>query len=403
MAFQIIWLSRVYSFEQKTFNHDVVTSIREVYDELGIRVEGHEQLNKLIELPEPHSFLFRIDTVPDMEKVYAIVERELEERNIFTSCEISVYSRTARKYIQQMLTEPAAHNYATKPKFKAPKFERDYNYISLYFPNRNRFILSAMQFWTITTSILFVVIIILASCLFYLYRQKFLNELQKDFVNNISHEFKTPLAVMKIAAEVLAGDQILDQPEKLAKYSRIIQEQTDHLQDHVEKLLKLSYDGKQLLKPRLAPGVVNDLIRKTLHSLSPLIEQKKAVITLDLEAENRAVMVNAEAMQMVVANLVENALKYAQEPQITLRTGLQGSYYYLSCSDNGPGIDKKHRKKIFDRFYRVPTGNVHNVKGFGLGLSFVKIIVSKHGGRVTVDSEPGKGSTFTILLPLPKH
>lgn len=400
LVFQVIWLTRVYTYEQKMFNGNVVKCIRQIYEEIPLTTDARHRLNSLIERPDPHTFLFKVDSLPEMDELFPILERELSMNNIQASCEVAFYDPEKKEFTEHKITDITVPHFVGAEKKLTTTYKRNHPYVSLNFPYRNRYILGEMRFWIITTSILFVFIIILASSLVYLYRQKFLNELQKDFVNNISHEFKTPLAVMKIASEVLRNGQIASQPEKLNKYSSIIQEQTDHLENQVDKLLRSSYSKEFLLKPELKPVVINDTIKHTLHILEPLIISRQASIELFLEPGNQAISADPVEIQMVLVNLIENALKYSENPLITLRTSIEKQYYVISCADNGPGIEKKYTPRIFDKFYRVPTGNVHNVKGFGLGLNFVKTVVSKHRGRIKVKSVPGEGSNFILYLPL---
>jgi two-component system phosphate regulon sensor histidine kinase PhoR len=228
--------------------------------------------------------------------------------------------------------------------------------------------LGEMNFWIISSVALFLALIGLAISLFYFYRQKFLAEVQKDFVNNFTHEFKTPLAVLKIASDVLAQPDIGENPDRLNSYSSIIQSQTSHLQNQVEKLLKsASAENKKfpIEKETVKPA---RLIEQALNKLQPLIEQRQARI--DLKVDNYETDIHADKghLELAIINILENALKYSNAPHIIVETGKEESDYFISVKDNGIGIEKKYIKDIFKKFYRVPTGNVHDVKGFGLGL-----------------------------------
>ena len=280
---------------------------------------------------------------------------------------------------------------------------KDYDHILLYFPHRQEYVLEQMDFWIVSTVVLFLALIGLAASLFYFYRQKFLAETQKDFVNNFTHEFKTPLAVMKIASDVLSQGSILQQPDRLERYATIIRNQTEHLQSQVERLLRTaSIETKDLPinKEEVDPQL---LIEQALGKVQPLIEQKKAKIELkmeDLNGTRGRVHADKAHLELAVVNLLENALKYSSEPHIVVETGHIEDDFFISVKDNGVGIEKQYLKNIFKKFYRVPTGDIHDVKGFGLGLNFVKRIIDAHKGKIKVNSLPGIGTEFRLFIPL---
>jgi len=257
-----------------------------------------------------------------------------------------------------------------------------------------------MDFWIISSGILFIALIGLAVSLFYFYRQKFLAEVQKDFVNNFTHEFKTPLAVMKIASGVLAQENILHQPDRLERYATIIKNQTEHLQHQVEQLLKAASSESKNLPLQKENIDAHQLIEQALNKVQPLIEEKRARIELKMEDGNGTLHADRAHLELAVVNLLENALKYSSEPRIVVETGSAEDEFYISVKDNGVGIEKKYLKSIFKKFYRVPTGDIHNVKGFGLGLNFVKRIIDAHNGKIRVNSLPGIGTEFRLFIPL---
>jgi two-component system phosphate regulon sensor histidine kinase PhoR len=244
------------------------------------------------------------------------------------------------------------------------------------------------------------VLIGLAISLFYFYRQKFLAEVQKDFVNNFTHEFKTPLAVMKISSEVLLQEKIIQQPERLHQYALIIQNQTMHLQKQVERLLQVATTERKELPIQKSTVPVNALLEEAIAKIQPLAEEKDASLEILLpENEKMELTADRAHLELAIVNLLENALKYAPHPRIIVSAGKENDLVFISIKDNGIGIDKKYHKRLFEKFYRVPTGDVHNVKGFGLGLSFVKRVIDAHHGTITINSIPGIGTEFKMLLP----
>ena len=257
-----------------------------------------------------------------------------------------------------------------------------------------------MIFWIASSGLLLLVLIGFGFSIFYLYRQKFFNETQRDFVNNFTHEFKTPLAVIKIAADVLQQQNIIEKPEKLKNYAGIIHEQTSHLQSQVQRLLEIAYTDRSSLPLEKEKFDINLLIKESINDLQPLIEQRNAIVKTNFAMQD--VMINADRpyLRLCLINLIENAIKYSTTPVIDVSTKIDGAVLLIAIKDNGIGIATEHQKKIFERFYRITDGELHITKGFGLGLNFVKKVIDTHHGKIEVASELGNGSTFTIKLSL---
>jgi two-component system phosphate regulon sensor histidine kinase PhoR len=281
-----------------------------------------------------------------------------------------------------------------------PLLQRKFDYIALYFPNRQRYILYEMNFWIISSVILLIVLIICGSSLYFFYRQKSLNEIQKDFVQNFTHEFKTPVATLALAAETLENRNIIEKPEKLFTYAGIVKYQSDYLNKQIEKLLRFAHveSGRLLLHKKNVD--MHELIRESITHLMPLIQQKNAQLHLNLNANKSCLSADRDYMIIMITNLVENAIKYSKQPVITITTLSKPENFILSVKDNGIGFGKNQVKKLFRRFYRIQNNEEYVAKGFGLGLTFVKKIINAHAGKIYVDSVPGSGSTFTVELSL---
>jgi two-component system, OmpR family, phosphate regulon sensor histidine kinase PhoR len=401
---QVYWLKVVYNYEQKDFNTNVVKSIRGICEDMELDDSPGMQIQKLIERPNPNTFLLQIDSIPNRDSLLVYLASEFEDFDVFTDCKMAVYSDSLHKYIYQAYLPTAAstQSQGSHPQFTSidlPLYAKDYPYIHIFFPHRQQYIIHQLNFWIVTSVLLLLVLIGFAASMFYFYRQKFLNEVQKDFVNNFTHEFKTPLAVMKLAAGVLSNTTIVEQPDRLKKYSGIISEQTEHLQSQVDKLLKTSTIDQYELpldKTWFAP---NDIIKDVVRDMDPLIRQTGTHVEVQLEEEGKKVYADENHIGMVLVNLVENAIKYSKDPHVIITTSTENGSYVFSVKDNGIGIEKKYIRQLFKKFFRVPTGNVHNVKGFGLGLNFVKKVVDAHRGKIVVNSIPGIGTEFRIILP----
>ena len=273
-------------------------------------------------------------------------------------------------------------------------------------PNIKNFVLKSLR-WRIITSIAFTLVILAA---FYLtvrtmLRQKKLGEIKNDFINNMTHEFKTPIATISLAVDAMRNEKVISDRTKLGYFSGIIKEENQRMNRQVETILKASQLEKQEVDLNLKPVHVHEVINDVVDNFILQLEDKKGKIELLLNAPNDLINADEVHFSNLVNNLMDNAVKYAKEnvpPVIKLTTHSNGKYFTMKVEDNGIGMNRDTIKRIFERFYRAHTGNVHNVKGFGLGLSYVKTMVEAHDGDIKAESTLGKGSTFTVDLPLKK-
>lgn len=399
MAIQLYWLNHVYKLEQKQFRTNVIKSIRGLFEDIEMSAQPAGHLQPLIATqPDANTFIIKTDVIPAKDTLIYYVTNELVDFDVMTECIVAAYDKNKKAYLfrEQVASAGMQRGYDIKDLVVYPA---DYHYILLHFPGRNKYVLSQMNFWIMGSIILIIMLIGLAVSLFYFYKQKFLVEIQKDFVNNFTHEFKTPLAVMKIASEVLSQPGIVKQPERMEKYTSIIKNETEHLQSQVERLLKMAVSEQRELPIEKNAFNVKELIDQALSKLQPLTESKGATIKVKLDDEDVEMKADKNHLELAIVNLIENGIKYSSTPSIVIEAGKTDSESFIAVKDNGIGIAKKDYKNIFKKFYRVPTGDVHNVKGFGLGLNFVKKIVDAHNGRIVVNSVPGIGTEFKIIIP----
>lgn len=273
-------------------------------------------------------------------------------------------------------------------------------------PNTKDLVLKSLR-WRIAASLLFTVIIFAA---FYLtlntmLRQKKLSEIKNDFINNMTHEFKTPLATISLAVDAMKNDKVLGDKEKMGYFSSIIKEENQRMNRQVETILRAALLDKQEVDLVLKPIHAHDVIREVADNFKLQLEDKKGKVNLQLNAVNDLIDADEVHFPNLINNLLDNAVKYSKDnvaPEIKITTVANGKNMTIRLEDNGIGMSREIVKKIFEKFYRAHTGNLHNVKGFGLGLSYVKTMVDAHDGNIKVDSTLGKGSTFTIELPLRK-
>jgi two-component system, OmpR family, phosphate regulon sensor histidine kinase PhoR len=400
VAIQLVWLQKVYLYEEKQFNINVSKSIRSLYSDMELVNDASDNVQKVIENINPDVYLLKIDCSPNLEQLWVNLKGELTDFDVYTDCRAAVYDTAAKKYTAERYIDLPDSYFPSKKGKELSVYERDYPYIALYFPHRGQYILKQMFFWIASSGFLLLILIGFGFSIFYLYRQKFFNETQKDFVNNFTHEFKTPLAVIKIAADVLQQQSTLDKPEKLKNYAGIIHDQTSHLQSQVERLLEIAYTDRSSLPLEKEKFDINLLIEESINDLQPLIEQKHAVVKTSFAVQGPVINADRSYLRLCLVNLIENAIKYSTAPVIEISTKVDGTTLLIVVKDNGIGIATEHQKKIFERFYRITDGELHISKGFGLGLNFVKKVIDTHHGKIEVMSELGKGSSFTIKLSL---
>ena len=399
VAVQLFWLQKIYRFERKQFNSNVTKSIKGLFNTLDLTNDSTFIFEKNIELLQTETYIAKIDKIRSIDSISDCFSKELTDFDILTDCKISVYSVAEKKYIASRYIDiPDSYN-SSKDKFTTPVFARDYSYLSIYFPHRSRYIIMQMLFWIVSSGILLIVLIGFGISIFYLYHQQFLNETQKDFVNNFTHEFKTPLSVIKIAADVLQRPSIIENPEKLKNYAEIIKDQTAHLQNQLNRMLVVAYTEHSTLPLQKELFDANILLEQAVNNINPLIEERSGSLVISSKSTNSFIHADKSYILLACINILENAVKYSVKPAIDVSTYVEGNDFCIDIRDNGIGIDKKQQRKIFNKFYRVTYGDIHQSKGFGLGLNFVKKIMDAHRGTISVESALAKGSTFTIKIP----
>ncbi|MFL5752312.1 MAG: sensor histidine kinase [Bacteroidia bacterium] len=274
-------------------------------------------------------------------------------------------------------------------------------YLSLYFPNQQNYLLRTL--W-VTLIVSGLIILILIASFYYtittIQRQKKLSLIKNDFISNMTHEFKTPISTISLASEMLNDQSVSKTPEKVERFVKMIKDENKRLSVLVESILQTAILDKGEFKLKKSDIDLHEIIKQAIQNIQIQIDQKGGQIHSHLNAERCILHADKVHITNIVFNLIDNAIKYSKEvPKITVETSNVRSGILFVVKDRGVGISKENLKKIFEKFYRVPTGNVHNIKGFGLGLSYVQAIAVKHGGEISVESELNKGSTFKVYLP----
>jgi len=272
--------------------------------------------------------------------------------------------------------------------------------LKLVFPKKEKFILAEMGMMFITSVILILLVLGISwRTIFSLMKEKKISEHTRDFLNNMTHEFKTPLTNISLAGKMILKESNINQSDKVKHYSGIILAENEKLRQEVEQVLNMTALEKGEIPLQKSNLDFHQLIRDSLKSISIQIENKKGVVTLELNAIEHVMNGDKPHLSNAICNLIDNALKYSgTEPQLTIQTSNVNQNIVFEISDQGIGIDKEYQQKVFEKFFRVPTHDIHDAKGFGIGLAYVKRIIELHGGTIELRSEKEKGSTFKITL-----
>ncbi len=334
----------------------------------------------------------------------SLIKSELKRKSVNTDYEFGVFSpmrnlmsiQKTGKYPKELL-----QNSFSIPLFPSDLFSNR-DYLMVYFPNEKKFLISQLKS-TLFISIFLVLVIIFS---FYytvmtVFRQKKLSEMKNDFINNMTHEFKTPISTISLACEALKDKEIIKSGAVYDSYINMIDEENSRLGSMAERILQSARLEKDKIVLNKEEVDVHEIILEAMKNIQLHVEKKEGKIMTQLNAKNHIFQADKVHLTNVIFNLLDNAGKYTPEnPEIVIKTGNSYSGVIITVKDNGIGISKSNQKKIFEKLYRVPTGNIHNVKGFGLGLNYVKTIVEAHGGKITLESELNKGTKFIITLPV---
>lgn len=398
LSTQSYWLLKTWDLKDQEFD----LTVRKVLLKVSQRISNFNEFElpkkSFIERTSSNYYVVNINSGIDANILEDYLYQEMGNFSLHTDFEYSVFDCTSKEMVYGNYCDLSDENKVNIQNTNLPTFtDLDY-YFVVRFPSRESFLVADMRM-----TVLFSIIAIL-SVLFFMYmiyivlRQKRLSELQKDFINNMTHEFKTPISSIKIAADVLANNENVKEDSRLKRYASIIKEQNQRLNDQVEKVLniaRLEKDSFALKKEKIN---LHDMLSNIVENES--VRLKDGKISLNFNAEEMEIFADPLHFTNVITSILDNAIKYSSEhPEISLTTESRNNLKIIKIKDNGIGIEKEKLKHIFDKFYRVSTGDVHNVKGFGLGLFYVKNICVAHRWIIDAQSEIDKGTTFIIKIP----
>ncbi|MBS1576828.1 MAG: HAMP domain-containing histidine kinase [Bacteroidetes bacterium] len=424
---QLLWIKNMVLLRREQVKHNVADAARDVADELARHKASYSGMSKLF--PGLHSEDATIDVFKSVTVGQRFSTAEIEQKihkaflkndlkNIKFEFGLATLGnagfpaqmeRQSKNFVA--LYQDSIKNYGYLTPLVAPSGSPVENLsvnevLIVVIPDYKDIVLKSIGL-NIATAIIFTIIIIAA---FYLtlrtmLRQKKLSEIKNDFINNMTHEFKTPLATISLAVDALKNEKVMSNPEKMTYFSSIIKEENQRMNRQVETILKAALMEKQEVQLMLRPIHLHEIIENVVDNFALQLEDKKGKAELSLNAANDLIDADEVHLSNLVNNLIDNSIKYSKDnvpPDIRITTTSDEKKVMMRLEDNGIGMSKETVKRIFEKFYRAHTGNIHNVKGFGLGLSYVKTMVEAHGGEIKVESILGKGSVFNIELPLKK-
>ena len=336
-----------------------------------------------------------------VEKLQKLLQTELLEYEVKTPFEFGIYSNGLATKIKSEQFRFDKNATYTIPVFTDNEGNNKYQLL-VSFPHKQKFLFSDLVGITLL-SIIFTLIIIIAysSALNQLIRQRQISEIKTDFINNMTHEFKTPIATINLALDAIKNPKVIDDKEKVFRYLQMIRDENKRMHAQVENVLRISKLEKKELDINKETNNIHEIIEDAIEHVNLIIEDRKGTITTHLNASRNTVLLNDVHFTNVIVNILDNAIKYSpEEPIIDIYTENVKDFVIIKIKDKGAGMSKIALKRIFEKFYREHTGDLHNVKGHGLGLSYVKRIVDDHNGQIFAESEKGKGSTFIIKIPL---
>lgn len=401
-AIQFTILKNTYDINEQQFHETATVALREVAWQL-LEAAGQTPRFDNIEPVErfsPNYYLVNVNYFVDPEVLSLQLREQFRRHALHIDFEYAVFDPDldSMRYIEYVCA--GADTCRHTPATYFPQSDKHTHYFVVNFPNLRPYVSEKLKGWYLMTSLLVVVLTFFGYSIWAIIKQRQLSEIQKLFINNLTHELKTPISSIGLAAQVISNEKILETPDRLFNYVKIINEQSHRLAKNVEKVLNLASLEKnriQLVKEQISLGIfIKNGVNRFLQSESG----SQASFRVEVPEEEIIIWADPFHLGNILQNIMENAVKYCRRtPEVTVGLVLKNQKIFISVTDNGIGIPREYRRKIFTKFYRVPTGNVHDVKGFGLGLDYVYRLVKAHKWRIAVSENPAGGSIFTIIIP----
>jgi len=398
---QFAFLKNTFEITEQEFQESTTIALREVAWQI---LEASGQTSKFdnidpVEKVSNHYYLVNVNDIIDPEVLKTQLKEQFTRHTIHLDFEYAIYDCQTDKMVYGNHIN-MGQKQRNPVKIEMPKYDEFIYYFGIYFPERNQSISGNIGITYLLSALLILVTLFFGYALIVVLKQRRLTEIQNTVVNNLTHEFKTPLSSILLSTEVLIKDEILNEPDRLKNYTQIIKTQTQNLLSQVERILGMG-ELENTNNLKLEEINLNNYLLTFNAEIEEKVNSKSGRFFLDLHAEKSIICADQFHVSNLIYNLIDNSIKYSvKNPEITISTFSDQNFLFLKFKDNGIGIDKKYHTKIYKKFFRIPTGNIHNVKGFGLGLHYVYSIIKKHHWKIKLESKPEIGSTFIIRIPL---
>lgn len=397
IATQIIWVKKAVDLKEQQFNHRAYVALKSVADRLirdskySVQLDG---INK--KASNFYTIDFSSPVNVTMLESYLIIESK--NQNINADFEYGIFECTTDSFYAGRFIDLKIPVNIQRLNVHAKPNEN--YYIGVLFPKKKSYLQDDLKLLLFFSIVLMVVIGFFTYTILVILKQKKLSEVKTDFVNNMTHEFKTPISTIALASDVLMRDDIIQNPERLKHYATIISEENQRLKNQVESVLQVSQIDSHKIALNLTELDINVLVQRIIKNFEPRINELNGQLVLHLDAKKSKIDGDEVHVTNILYNLLDNAIKYCDKtPVILVTTANKHRGLEISVKDNGKGIDKSSQNMIFEKFFRVPSGNLHDVKGFGLGLFYVKNMMKLHKGKISLQSTVGVGTMFTLWFP----
>jgi len=400
---QLFWVINALQLSEKQYDHRVDMAIDDVMEELVYSNDSSVYSSSNLYYDKPSNQKTTLFEVLDTVLIAKLITKYVDYHNLDHNFEFAIVRTSNDNIIYATSVE--FEQYQRKKIYKACLsciWKEEYFHLAIHFPSQRQQAFVEMSLWLILSSMFILVVIILFTYIITaIIKQKKLSEMKNDFINNMTHEFKTPISTISLASEVLLNADPESSLERIQKYSKIIFDENIRMRTQVDRVLQVASLDMGDVELKKSDFDFHGLIKDTVQTLCFEKCEERTTVNYHLDAEKHLLTGDRMHITNIVVNLVENAIKYSDINRvINISTNNDNGDIVFSVEDNGIGMNQDEVKHIFDKFYRVPTGNIHNVKGFGLGLYYVKSMVEAHGGHIDVKSELKKGTKFDVQLPL---
>lgn len=402
LAVQGYWMRRAYDNEERQLDQSLYIGLQRVATRLAayrrVPLPNQSPVNQL----SSNYYVVNVNSEIDANLLDFYLRQEFERLHLRLDYEYGIYDCGTDHMVYGRYVSATAEPGPAAAPTRLPRYSRFTYYFGLHLPNRTPYFLSRLNGWVLTSGLLLVVLVFFGYALFVILRQKRLSEVQRDFINAMSHEFKTPITTIAISAEVLTDPAIASQPQRLLNYASIIREENRRLSQHVDKVLQMAKSERSEFRLHREPVDLAALLPDVVRQFDITGKHPAGCLELTLPPHPALVWADPVHLANVLFNLLDNGVKYAAGPPV-LRVALvaEGARLLLRVADEGIGIAPAHQARVFDKFFRVPTTGLQAAQGFGLGLYYVRNVVTAHGWRLALRSQPGQGSTFTLTFPPP--